>query len=175
MTMPWWPYVGAHRAPFARQIAVEPRFPAVSLVECRARMTTVVEDPGVFGLTGDSGVGKSPALRAALPPLNPTHYEVCSLAVGEGWTPYPFDQALALALPGPLPARILPLEQAIRDALWTSATQQGRRPVLVLDEAHGLTVPLLNTLRRLLNFARDTTAPLALILAGHTELRQQLA
>ncbi len=69
----------------------------------------------------------------------------------------------------------LPLEQAIRDALWTSATQQGRRPVLVLDEAHGLTVPLLNTLRRLLNFARDTTAPLALILAGHTELRQQLA
>jgi len=175
MTMPWWQYFGAQRAPFARQIAVEHLFPAVSLVECRARITTVVEDPGVFVLTGESGVGKSTALRAALQPLNPTHYEVCYLAVGEGWTPYTFYQALALALHVPLPARLLPLEQAIRDALWTSATQQGRRPVLVLDEAHWLTVPLFNTLRRLLNFAMDTTAPFALILAGHTELRQKLA
>ncbi len=75
----------------------------------------------------------------------------------------------------PLPTRLLPLEQAIRDALGASATQQGRRPVLVLDEAHWLTVPLFNTLRRLLHFAMDTTAPFALILAGHTELRQKLA
>lgn len=175
MTMPWWQYFGAHHAPFARQIAVEHLFPAAPLVECRARMAAVVEEPGLFVLTGESGVGKSTALRAALHPLNPTHYDGCYLAVGEAWTPYTFYQALALALHVPLPARILPLEQAIRDALWNSATQQGRRPVLVLDEAHWLTVPLFNTLRRLLHCAMDTTAPFALILAGHTELRQQRA
>jgi type II secretory pathway predicted ATPase ExeA len=175
MTMPWWEYFGAHRAPFARQITVEHLFPAAPLVECRARIAAVVEEPGVFVLTGESGVGKSTALRAALQPLNPTHYDVCYLAVGEAWTPYTFFQALALALHVPHAAPSLPLEQAIRDVLWTSATQQGRRPVLVLDEAHWLTVPLFNTLRRLLNFAMDTTAPFALILAGHTELRQKLA
>jgi hypothetical protein len=43
----------------------------------------IVEDPGVL-LTGEGGVGKSTTLATALHPLNPIHYEVCYLAVGEG-------------------------------------------------------------------------------------------
>jgi len=175
MTDTWWTFFGAHRAPFTRQVPVEQLFPSTSLAECRARVLTVLAEPGVLVLTGDSGVGKSTALRAALTTLNPTHYEVCYLPVGETWTPYMLFQALAYALRVPLLPALVPLEHAVREALWTSATQQGRRPVLVLDEAHWLTMPLFNTLRRLLNFTMDTTAPFALILAGHTELRQKLA
>lgn len=48
--------------------------------------------------------------------------------------------------------------------------------MLVLDEAHWLTVPLFfNILRRLLHCVMDTTAPFALMLTGHTELRQKRA
>ena len=53
--------------------------------------------------------------------------------------------------------------------------QQGQLPVVVLDEAHLLALPVLQSLRRLLNFAFDTTAPLALLLAGHTERQRKLA
>ncbi|MCL6562500.1 MAG: ATP-binding protein [Firmicutes bacterium] len=66
--------------PFARQTAVEHWFPAAPLVECRARIAAVFEDPGVLVLTGASGVGKSIVLRAALSPLNPTHYAGCDRA-----------------------------------------------------------------------------------------------
>lgn len=175
MTDAWWTFFGAQRAPFTRHVAVEQLFPSAPLAECRARVLTVLAEPGVLVLTGDSGVGKSTAVRAALTTLNPTHYEVCYLPVGETWTPYMLFQTLAYALHVPLSAALVPLEHAVRDALWTSATQQGRRPVLVFDEAHWLTVPLFNTLRRLLNFAWDTTAPFALVLVGHTELRHKLA
>lgn len=47
--------------------------------------------------------------------------------------------------------------------------------MVVLDEAHQLAPPVLQALRRLRNFAFDTTAPLVVILAGHTELRRKLA
>lgn len=55
--------------------------------------------------------------------------------------------ALAYALHVPLLIAWVPLEHAVRAALWTSTTQLGRGPVLVLDEARGLTVPLFSTLR----------------------------
>jgi type II secretory pathway predicted ATPase ExeA len=135
----------------------------------------VLAEPGVLVLTGDSGVGKSTTLRAALTPLNPTQYEVCYLPVGDTGTPSRLFQALADALHVPLLTAWVPLEQAVRATLWTRATQPGRRPVVVWDEAHWLTVPLFNTLRRLLNFPRDTPAPFALMLAGHTAWRQKLA
>ena len=63
----------------------------------------------------------------------------------------------------------------MRDTLRVLATQQGRQPVLAVDEAHRLPPRLLPELRFLLNYPLDSTAPVTLILCGHTELRHKLA
>ena len=46
---------------------------------------------------------------------------------------------------------------------------------MAVDEAHLLPPRLLQELRFLLNYQLDSTAPVALVLCGHTELRHKLA
>lgn len=175
MMTTWWQFFGARQAPFTRDIPVDQLWPTPALAEWRARFAAVVAERGFAVLTGESGVGKSTALRAVWQDLTPTHYAPIYLPVSDAWTTRQLYRALArhLDLPGAPSADAL--EQQVRETLWRSATQQGCLPVLALDEAHLLTPRLLQELRFLLNFALDTTAPLVVVLIGHTELRQKLA
>ena len=66
-------------------------------------------------------------------------------------------------------------EQPVRDTLWALATQQGRQPVLAVDEAHRLPPRLLQELRFVRNDPLDRTAQVALVLSGHTAWRHKLA
>lgn len=173
--MNWWQYFGARRAPFPRDPGPEAVFPLPALAECRARLAHVLADHGLWVITGESGLGKTTLLRTLLQGLNPNQYHPVYLAVAEDWTTRTLYRQLAYDLNLPIPYRPLETERAVRQALWTEATQQGRLPVLVLDESHWLSPAVLQALRALMNFAMDTTAPLALILVGHTELRRKLA
>lgn len=173
--MTWWQYFGARRAPFPRDPAPEAVFPAPALAECRARFDHILAERGVWVVTGESGLGKTTLIRILLHALNPNQYHALYLVVGDDWTSRTLYRQLAYELHLPIPAWPLEIERAVRQALWAETTQQGRLPVLVLDESHWLTPAVLQSLRTLLNFAMDTTAPLALILVGHTELRRKLA
>jgi type II secretory pathway predicted ATPase ExeA len=107
--------------------------------------------------------------------LQPTHYHAIYVAVGEDWTLRTLYRDLAYELQLAVPVRPLDIERGVRAALWAEWTQQGRLPVVVLDEAHWLAPAVLQGLRGLVNFSMDTTAPLALVLIGHTELRRKMA
>lgn len=173
--MTWWEYFGARRPPFPRDPAPEAVFPAPAVAECQARLDYVLAERGLWVITGESGLGKTTLVRTLLTRLHPTHYHAIYMAVGEDWTVRTLYRQLAYELHLPVPFRPLETERGVREALWAESTQQGRLPVLVLDEAHWLTPAVLQGLRRVVNFAMDTTAPLALLLVGHTELRRKLA
>jgi type II secretory pathway predicted ATPase ExeA len=146
-----------------------------ALREWPARFAAVLAEHGLAVLTGESGVGKSTALRLVWQTLTPTPCLPLSLPVSDAWTPRQLYRALARLLDLPPTPFADATERQVRDTLWTLATQQGRLPVLALDEAHLLTPRLLQELRFLLNFALDTTAPLAVVLAGQTARRQKFA
>ncbi len=172
---PWWAYFGGTSAPFTRDVPVERCFTSMAWREAHARIVSLTDDRGFGVLTCESGVGKTTALRAVLQPLNPARYRVCYVAVAEEWTPRQLYRALATELQLPWAPSADAVEQQVRHTCWTLATQQGQLPIVVLDEAHLLSPHVLQALRRLRNFAFDTTAPMVLILAGHTELRRKLA
>ena len=173
--MMWWEHFGARSAPFTRNVAVETLFLSPPLAECQARLQAVIRERGVLAVTGESGVGKTTALRATVAALPPSQFLSVYLPAQEDWTPRVFYRALAYELallPSPF---ALETERAVRQTLWTMVTQQNRVPLILLDEAHLLSPHLLQSLRHLLNFAMDSTAPLVLILVGHTELRRKLS
>ena len=173
--MNWWQYFGARRAPFPRDPAPEVVFPTSALAECRARFDHILAEPGVWVLTGESGLGQTTLLRTLLQALNPNPDHAGYLAVAEDGTIRTLSRQLAYDLNRPVPYSPLATERAGRQALGTAMTQHGRLPVLVLDESHGLAPSVLPSLRTLINFAMDTTAPLALIRVGHTARRHKLA
>lgn len=170
----WWQIWGCSAAPFIRQLPVERLFPTPSWHECRARLAATLDERGFMVLTGESGVGKSTLLRAGLQALNPSQYLPLYRPAAAEWTPRLLYRALAHQLDVPLAPFADDTERAVRHTLWQLATQQGRLPIVTVDEAHFLTPHVLQELRVLLNFQMDSTAPLALILAGHTELRHKL-
>lgn len=173
--MNWWQYWGARQAPFPRDPAPETVFPAPAFTECRARFTHIVAEKGVWVVTGESGLGKTTMIRSVVAALNPNQYQSIYLAAAEDWTTRTLYRQLAYELHIPIPFRPLETERVVRQALWTQSTQQGRLPIVIIDEAHWLAPAVLQSMRSLLNFAMDTTAPLTLVLVGHTELRRKLA
>jgi type II secretory pathway predicted ATPase ExeA len=171
----WWQFCGATAPPFTRDIPVDHLYRTPAHREWQARFQAVVADRGFAVLTGEAGVGKSTALRAVWQTLAPNQTWPCYLRGSDDWTPRQFYRILAQALDCPDARFPEVTERTVRDTLWALATQQGRVPILAVDEAHLLTPRLLQELRFLLNYALDSTAPLVLLLCGHTELRQKLA
>jgi type II secretory pathway predicted ATPase ExeA len=60
------------------------------------------------------------------------------------------------------------------DALATEQAERGRTPVLVIDEAHLLDHPQLESIRMLTNHDLDSTSPFACLLVGQPTLRRRM-
>jgi type II secretory pathway predicted ATPase ExeA len=60
------------------------------------------------------------------------------------------------------------------EALATEQAERGRTPVLVIDEAHLLDHPQLESIRMLTNHDMDSTSPFACLLIGQPTLRRRM-
>jgi type II secretory pathway predicted ATPase ExeA len=124
-------------------------------------------------ITGEVGVGKTVAVRAALAALDPTRHTVIYLGnptVGSRG----IHHAIVAALGGsPRPHRATLIPQAA-DALALEHAERGRTPVLVLDEAHLLDHDQLEGIRMLTNHDMDRSSPFACLLIGQPTLRRRI-
>ena len=123
---PWWQFLGAHQAPLTRDIPVERLWPTPALREWPARFAAVLAEHGLAVLTGESGVGKSTALRLVWQTLTPTHYLPLYLPVSDAWTPRQLYRALArlLDLP-PTPFADDTERQVRKDPPWGGSFPSG--------------------------------------------------
>ena len=135
----------------------------------------VSEDGGFVQLTGDVGTGKTTlcrALLAQLPPqvdvaliLNPrlTIPEFLASVCDELKIPYPRDTTSPKVFVDAL------------DRYLLDAHARGRRTVLLIDEAQGLSVEVLEQVRLLTNLETTSEKLLQIILIGQPELVPLLA
>src|SRR5688572_6837488 len=126
----------------------------------------VGERTGLVVLTGEVGTGKTTLLRTLLLGLDPTvpvAYIHNAALTMEDLVEYMLGDWGAPSGPSTHPERLVALEEFLRDQ-----QQRGRRPVLVIDEAHTLSVETLQALDRL----PDTL--LQIVLVGQPELRDTL-
>jgi len=66
------------------------------------------------------------------------------------------------------------LYRQIKNEVTRLGTESRTRPVLILDEAHGLRSDVLEEMRLLTNYAMDSQNRLCLLFCGQTELRRRL-
>ncbi len=164
---------GFTRMPFGRDLAPQMLHRHTAHAEAVARITWTVDQHALGVLTGEVGVGKTVATRAALHTLDPTRHTLIYLpnpTVGTRG----IHHAIVTRLGGtPRPHRATLIPQAA-DALATEAAERGRTPVLVIDEAHLLDHDQLESVRMLTNHDLDRSSPLACLLVGQPTLRRRI-
>jgi general secretion pathway protein A len=166
-------FYGFTRLPFSRTIATQDLFPTVGQKELGARLAYLVRERGVGLITGEIGCGKSTAVRAFAASLDFNRYLVIYLAnPTTGMTGLYRDLLLQLGVEPPFSKPRLVAR--IRTALDELFTTKHRAPVIVLDEAHLLTQPMLEQLRLLFSDKMDSQSLASVVLVGRPDLRRTL-
>jgi type II secretory pathway predicted ATPase ExeA len=166
-------YWGFTRTPFGRDLAPGMLHRHAAHGEAAARIHWCIGERALGVITGEVGVGKTVAVRAALAGIDPARHIVIYLgnpSVGTRGIHHAIVTALG-ATPRTHRATLIP--QAA-DALATEHAERGRVPVLVLDEAHLLEHDQLESVRMLTNHDMDSSSPLACLLVGQPTLRRKI-
>jgi type II secretory pathway predicted ATPase ExeA len=166
-------FFGFTRPPFGRDLAPGMLHRSAAHGEATARIGWCITERRIGVITGEVGAGKTVAIRAALSTLDASRYSIIYL-------PNPtigvrgIHHQIVLALGGqPLVHHATLVPQAA-DALATEHAERGRTPVLIIDEAHLLDHPQLESIRMLTNHDMDSTSPFACLLVGQPTLRRRM-
>jgi len=166
-------FYGFTRLPFTKDIPANLLFEAIGQSELCARLDYLLKQRGLGLVTGETGSGKSTAVRRFVASLEPTRHTVIYLSnpilglsgiyrdllVTLGHEP-PFGKPKAVA--------------RIRSALQEQLNTKHRLPVVILDEAHLLPPTVFEPLRLLFSSEMDSQSLGVLLLVGQPELRQTL-
>ena len=166
-------FFGFTRPPFGRDLTPGMLHRSAAHGEATARIGWCITERRIGVITGEVGAGKTVAVRAALSTLDASRYSIIYL-------PNPtigvrgIHHQIVAALGGqPLVHHATLVPQAT-EALATEQAERGRTPVLVIDEAHLLDHPQLESIRMLTNHDMDSTSPFACLLVGQPTLRRRM-
>jgi len=140
--------------------------------ESFARMSTIIESSGLGVLTGEIGSGKSTILRALTAGLSSAKYTVIYICYAN-LIPRMLYSKLIEGL-GDQPLFGLPKMKQQWQSLLENVLMDGKKLILLIDEAHELPANTLLEMRFLLNHKMDLMPCFSLILAGQPRLRTDL-
>ncbi|MCA1675971.1 MAG: ExeA family protein [Actinobacteria bacterium] len=166
-------FFGFTPTPFGRDLAPSMPHRHTSHGEALARIGWCVTERRIAVLTGEVGAGKTVAIRAALAALDPTRHTIIYLPNPTVGVRGIHHQILAALGRQPLVHHATLLPQTA-DALAVEQAERGRTPVLVIDEAHLLDHPQLESIRMLTNHDMDSASPFACLLVGQPTLRRRI-
>jgi general secretion pathway protein A len=167
-------FYGLKEIPFS--LSPDPKyiFKTESYLEVMANLEYGVEHcKGIIAVTGEVGTGKTTTLRSAIKGFT---REIASVYIFNPFITVAefFEQfADGLGLGLPRTASKPELLGALGKLLATRHSK-GLRTVLIVDEAHGLPMAVLEEIRLLANFETNSEKLLQIILCGQPELRDVL-
>ena len=165
---------GCHAVPFTREITPDQLLRLPFLDDALAGLHAAVEARMSAAVIAPAGTGKTALLRRLRDTLPDARYHVHYVKV-TGLSKRDMCREIAVAC-GAQPAGSYPmLVRRLQERFEATAHEEGRRPVLLLDESHELRPDVLGMLRILTNFDMDSRLVLSLVLAGQTPLRALLA
>jgi len=158
--------------PFKRDMPPNALYMTPQLKTLQDRLSYGIKNRYFLIVTGDSGCGKTTAIRQFMSGLDPSR--TVALYVSESnLTPrnFYFDVLNQLGVK-PRFFRGDAKRQLVKEIRLLGNDK--KMPVIIIDEAHLCDMEMLTEIRFLLNFDMDSHSPMALILAGQSEIRDIL-
>lgn len=166
------PPIKLTKVPFGKWLTPEEIFNYSQLEELARLLKMALEQKFPFVLTGEAGVGKTTAVYSVVSQLPTNKYSTVYLGQDQDGTNLIKRLAGSLGLQ-PKASRKHTWMQ-ISQLLADNLSEQGKTPVVIVDEAHLVDDSTLEDLRLLTNNDFDRSSPLALILMGQLPLRTRL-
>jgi type II secretory pathway predicted ATPase ExeA len=166
-------FFGFTRMPYGRNLAPGMLFHYTDHAQAAARIAYGIDTRGITVITGEVGVGKTVAARAAIARAEPARHHLI-------YIPDPTVGArgiyhhIVVALGGRPSFHNAALVPQARDALAAEHAERGRVPVLLIDEGHLLGHDALEAIRLLTNHELDTESPFATVLLGQPTLATKM-
>jgi type II secretory pathway predicted ATPase ExeA len=166
-------FYGFRETPFSRTIPTDKLYKGNDSDELIERLKYAAARQLFAVMTGDSGTGKTTTLRRFRDELQNSAYTIMYLSDSK-LTPRGFYKGLLDQLGVESSYYRGEAKRQLHKEIEIMKGVQGLTPVAIVDESHLLGREMLEEVRFLLNFKMDSQSPLALILAGQTELWDKL-
>jgi len=167
-------FYGFSKNPFDKHFLSEKdAFPSKDHKEATSRLSYLKNIRGIGVFTSGPGFGKTFALRCFARPLDRNLHEVayiCLSTVNVNEFYRQFCAALGLDVPYGKPAMF----RAIQERLFHLFKEKKKPFILIVDEAHELSTPILKDLKMIMNHDFDAVNCFTLILAGENHLNNIL-
>lgn len=162
-------FFGMKYTPFTRNVPPERLYESASTANILGRLGYVADRQLFAVLTSDAGCGKSTMIRKFADSLSRDEYILLYLSDSKLTPSWLYKGMLRQLGLEPKFYRSEAKDQ-LQNEIRRIRTNDRKKIVCVLDEAHLLDKETLEEFRFLLNFEFDSTSPMALILVGQTEL-----
>ena len=159
--------------PFSRSIPVSEMYSDPEVQEMHDRLVYTAKNQLFAVLVADAGMGKTAMLRRFRSSLADSEYTVLYLADSK-LTPRHFYNGLLEQMGCETKFYRGDARRLLHQQIEIMRGLGNRRLVVIVDESHLLSKEMLEEIRFLLNYHMDSENPLALILAGQTELWDRL-
>lgn len=157
------------KTPFTRDIPCNKLYSFPEFSEVIQRMEYVATNRLFAVIAGDCGTGKTTALRCLAERLDPHKYKMLYISESR-LTPSNFYRLLLEQL-GIIPKwNRAEAKKQLQEKLSVMHAVDNISTVCVVDESHLLSFEMLEEIRFMLNMKFDSVSPIALILAGQSEL-----
>jgi len=159
--------------PFSRTIPTNALYRGNDSDELIERLIYTAKSQLFAVLTGDSGTGKTTALRRFCEQLAGSKYTILYISDSK-LTPTGFYRTLLDQLGFESGNLRSTAKRRLHKEIEIMKGVHGQMPVVIVDESHLLNREMLEEVRFLLNYKMDSQSPMALIMAGQSELWDKL-
>lgn len=166
-------HFGFSRIPFTKAMQSRLMFDSLGQRELLAGLRMWTELKGIALVTGESGVGKSISLRRFVQELDDARYTLIDFT----YLPTKvngFLRSLNRKLGLPMRMHGADLFDQAQSLLVGYSSEKGTHPIVLIDDAEGLTVPVMDTLRRLTAWQMDEEDHFSLLISGTDDVLRTL-
>lgn len=166
-------HFGFSKVPFCKNLWTSEMFDSRSQRDLFHALCLWLQIKGLALVTGPPGVGKSSTIRRFVGSVDDARYRVLHLPAVPG-TPNGFLRAVNRVLGLPMRLHAADLFDQAHQHLTSKSDDQGPHPLLVIDNAEGLSVEILDLVRRLTAYALDSEDRFSVLLTGTDDLLRTL-